>query len=76
MARASLDAADLVAVKALRSSDGPVTVSFSSLGKYQLMASPGHDGTTNITGLPLDRFSTPCATWASPRSPSSRRRWC
>jgi two-component system OmpR family sensor kinase len=48
-----LDTADLVAVKALRSSDGPVTVSFSSLGKYQLMASPGHDGTTNITGLPL-----------------------
>ncbi|MGD0927227.1 MAG: HAMP domain-containing sensor histidine kinase [Streptosporangiaceae bacterium] len=49
-----LDAADMVAVKALRSSDGPVTVSFSNLGKYQLMASPGHDGTTNITGLPLE----------------------
>ena len=48
-----LDAADMVAVKALRSSDGPVTVSFSNLGTYQLMASRGHDGTTNITGLPL-----------------------
>ena len=48
-----LDAADLAAVKAVRSSDGPVTVSFSNLGQYQLMASPGHDGTTNITGLPL-----------------------
>ena len=38
---------------AIRSSDGPVTVSFSNLGTYQLMASPGRDGTTNITGLPL-----------------------
>src|ERR1039457_6356906 len=50
----NLDAADMAAVKALRSSDGPVTASFSNLGKYQLMASPGHDGTTNITGLPLE----------------------
>ncbi len=49
-----LDAADLTAIKALHSSDGPVTVSFSNLGEYQLMASPGHDGTTNITGLPLE----------------------
>ena len=29
------------------------TVSFSTLGPYQLMATPGRDGTTNITGLPL-----------------------
>ena len=51
--RTHLDTADVAAIKAVRSASGPVTVSFSSLGTYQLMASPGRDGTTNITGLPL-----------------------
>ena len=51
--RTHLDAADVAALKAVRGASGPVTVSFSSLGTYQLMASPGRDGTTNITGLPL-----------------------
>ena len=51
--RTRLDAADLAAIRAVRGSAVPVTVSFSNLGTYQLMASPGRDGTTNITGLPL-----------------------
>ncbi len=48
-----LNAADRAALTALRTSAGPVSVSLSSLGLYQLLASPGRDGTTNITGLPL-----------------------
>ena len=71
-----LNAADLTAIKALHSSDGPVTVSFCKLGKYQLMASPGHDGTTKITGLPLGPVDATLRDVGSPRSPSSRRRWC
>ena len=43
----------MTALKTLRGTAQPKTVSFSSLGPYQLMASPAKDGTTVITGLPL-----------------------
>jgi two-component system OmpR family sensor kinase len=49
-----LDHTDKIALTALHRSAGPVAVSFSSLGPYQLRASPGRDGTTLITGLPLE----------------------
>jgi two-component system OmpR family sensor kinase len=48
-----LTQADLTALKTLKGATEPKTVSFSSLGPYQLMASPAKDGTTVITGLPL-----------------------
>ncbi len=48
-----LTQADLTAIKTLTGSTQPKSVSFSSLGPYQLMASPGKDGTTVVTGLPL-----------------------
>jgi two-component system OmpR family sensor kinase len=51
--RCSLNQADLTALKTLKGTTQPKTVSFSSLGPYQLMASPAKDGTTVITGLPL-----------------------
>ncbi len=52
-AQCSLDSADKATLTSLSPSSGPVTVSLSKLGKYQLMASAGNHGTTNITGLPL-----------------------
>jgi two-component system, OmpR family, sensor kinase len=52
--RCNLTQADLTALKTLKGTTQPKTVSFSSLGPYQLMASPAGDGTTVITGLPLD----------------------
>ncbi len=48
-----LTRADRTALLALRTSAGPTTVSLSSLGRYQLMARPGNDGTRLVTGLPL-----------------------
>ena len=48
-----LTRADLTALKTLRGARQPEGVSFTALGPYQLMASPGKDGTTVITGLPL-----------------------
>ena len=51
--RCPLTHADLTALKTLKGATRAQTVSFSSLGPYQLMASPGKDGTTVITGLPL-----------------------
>ncbi len=48
-----LTPADRTALMALRTSGGPATVSLSAIGRYQLMARPGHDGTTLVTGLPL-----------------------
>ena len=51
--RCDLTQADLTALKTLKGTTQPKTVSFSSLGPYQLMASPARDGTTVITGLPL-----------------------
>ena len=48
-----LDQADLTALKTLKGTNQPKTVTLSSLGPYQLMASPGRDGTTVVTGLPL-----------------------
>jgi two-component system OmpR family sensor kinase len=48
-----LNQADLTALKTLKGSRQPKTITFSSLGPYQLMASPGQDGTTVVTGLPL-----------------------
>ena len=48
-----LNQADLTALKTLKGSRQPKTIAFSSLGPYQLMASPGRDGTTVVTGLPL-----------------------
>ena len=51
--RCRLTQADLTALKTLKGATRAQTVSFSSLGPYQLMASPGKDGTTVITGLPL-----------------------
>ena len=45
--------ADLTALKTLKGATRPKTVSFSSLGPYELIASPGKDGTTVVTGLPL-----------------------
>jgi two-component system, OmpR family, sensor kinase len=51
--RCNLNQADLTALKTLKGTTQPKTVSFSSLGPYQLMASPATDGTTVITGLPL-----------------------
>ena len=48
-----LSQADLTALKTLKGTSQPKTVKFSSLGPYQLMASPGKDGTTVVTGLPL-----------------------
>ena len=44
---------DLTALKTLKGARQPASLSFSELGPYQLMASPGQDGTTVITGLPL-----------------------
>ena len=51
--RVRLTHADLTALKTLKGTTGAQTVSFSSLGPYELMSSPGKDGTTVITGLPL-----------------------
>ncbi len=51
--RCDLTQADLTALKTLRGTTQPKTVSFSSLGPYQLMASHARDGTIVITGLPL-----------------------
>jgi two-component system, OmpR family, sensor kinase len=51
--RCRLTHADLTALKTLKGATQPKAVSFSSLGPYQLMASPAKDGTTVITGLPL-----------------------
>jgi two-component system OmpR family sensor kinase len=51
--RCRLTQADLTALKTLKGTSQPKTVSFSSLGPYRLMASPAQDGTTVITGLPL-----------------------
>jgi two-component system OmpR family sensor kinase len=44
---------DLTALKTLKGARQPASLSFSELGPYQLMASPGQGGTTVITGLPL-----------------------
>ena len=44
---------DLTAIKTLKGARQPESLSFSELGPYQLMASPGQGGTTVITGLPL-----------------------
>ena len=44
---------DLTALKTLKGARQPASLSFSELGPYQLMASPGQAGTTVITGLPL-----------------------
>ncbi len=49
----NLTKADRTALLALRTSGGPATVSFSKLGRYQLMVRPGQDGTRLVTGLPL-----------------------
>jgi len=48
-----LTQADRTALLALRTSGAPTTVSLSALGRYQLMARPGNDGTKLVTGLPL-----------------------
>jgi two-component system, OmpR family, sensor kinase len=48
-----LSPADKAALTALRTSHGPVSVSLSALGPYQLMASPGRSGDVLVTGLPL-----------------------
>ncbi|HEY9240357.1 MAG TPA: hypothetical protein VIP48_00130, partial [Streptosporangiaceae bacterium] len=48
-----LTKADRTALMALRTSGSPTAVSLSSLGRYQLMARPGNDGTRLVTGLPL-----------------------
>jgi two-component system, OmpR family, sensor kinase len=48
-----LTPANRTALMALRTSGAPATMTLGNLGSYQLMASPGQDGTTNITGLPL-----------------------
>ena len=44
---------DLTALKTLKGARQPESLSFSELGSYQLMASPGQGGSTVITGLPL-----------------------
>jgi two-component system, OmpR family, sensor kinase len=49
----SLTHADLTALKTLKGSRQPESVSFTRLGPYQLLATPGHDGTTVVTGVPL-----------------------
>ena len=49
----NLTQADRTALLALRTSGGPATVSFSRLGRYQLMVRPGQAGTKLVTGLPL-----------------------
>jgi two-component system OmpR family sensor kinase len=49
-----LNKSDQAALMALRTSTNPATVSLSSLGTYQLLASPTKDQSTLITGLPLD----------------------
>jgi two-component system, OmpR family, sensor kinase len=51
--RCNLTQADLTTLKTLKGTTQPKAVSFSSLGPYQLMASPANDGTTVIAGLPL-----------------------
>ncbi|HTT51757.1 MAG TPA: HAMP domain-containing protein, partial [Streptosporangiaceae bacterium] len=48
-----LTPADRTALMALRTSGAPASVPLSMIGPYQLMARPGHDGTTLVTGLPL-----------------------
>jgi two-component system OmpR family sensor kinase len=52
--RCRLSQADLTVLKTLRGGRDSSSVSLSSLGPYQLMASPGKDGTTMVTGLPLE----------------------
>ncbi|HUY46665.1 MAG TPA: HAMP domain-containing protein, partial [Streptosporangiaceae bacterium] len=49
-----LNQADRAALVALRTTTKPASVSFSSLGPYQLLASRTKDGSTLVTGLPLD----------------------
>jgi two-component system OmpR family sensor kinase len=44
---------DLTALKTLKGARRPESLSFTELGPYQLMASPGQGGSTVITGLPL-----------------------
>ncbi len=48
-----LNQADRTALLALRTSGAPTTVSLSALGRYQLLARSGNDGTRLVTGLPL-----------------------
>jgi len=45
--------ADLTALKSLKGAGHPQSVSFAALGPYQLMATPGRDGSTVVTGVPL-----------------------
>ena len=48
-----LTTTDLTALKTLKGARRPESLSFTELGPYQLMASPGQGGSTVITGLPL-----------------------
>ena len=49
-----LTPADKAKLLALHTSKHPITVTLSALGPYQLVASPGTDQSTLVTGMPLD----------------------